>query len=171
MQQCRNEINMMGLLNQFIYVEKEHITKRVFLWDRGRNNVLTGTLKLKIPWNLQTCKELTPILHLVINTLQRKRLRTNFKPNGSTIFKVYQNFGHIFSLNPVEIHVTLDLPEHSMSPLTIYFLWTDPGRYRGEAVEDRICMIFNLNKIESEKYFLLHCPFFNKQRSHSFHKI
>lgn len=78
--------------------------------------------KLKIPWNLQTCKELTPILHLVlINTLQRKRLRTNFKPNGSTIFKVYQNFGHIFSLNPVEIYVTLDLPEHSMSPLTIYF--------------------------------------------------
>lgn len=121
MQQCRKEINMMGLLNQFIYVEKEHITKRVFLWDRGRNNVLTGTLKLKIPWNLQTCKELTPILHLVINTLQRKRLRTNFEPNGSTIFKVYQNFGHIFSLNPVEIYVTLDLPEHSMSPLTIYF--------------------------------------------------
>lgn len=69
----------------------------------------------------QTCKELTPILHLVINTLQRKRLRTNFKPNGSTFFKVYQNFGHIFSLNPVEIYVTLDLPEHSMSPLTIYF--------------------------------------------------
>lgn len=79
MQQCRNEINMMGLLNQFIYVEKEHITKRVFLWDRGRNNVLTGTLKLKIPWNLQTCKELTPILHLVINTLQRKRQRTNLE--------------------------------------------------------------------------------------------
>lgn len=105
----------------FIYVEKEHITERVFLWDRGRNNVLTGTLKLKIPWNLQTCKELTPILHLVINTLQRKRIRNNFKPNGSTIFKVYQNFGHIFSLNPVEIYVTLDLPEHSMSPLTIYF--------------------------------------------------
>lgn len=161
MQQCRNEINMMGLLNQFIYVEKEHITKRVFLWDRGRNNVLTGTLKLKIPWNLQTCKELTPILHLVINTLQRKRLRTNFEPNGSTIFKVYQNFGHIFSF-PRTQHVTTD---------NILPLWTDPGRYRGEAVEDRICMIFDLNKIESEKYFLLHCPFFNKQRSHSFHKI
>lgn len=112
----------------------------MFLWDRGRNNVLTGTLKLKIPWNLQTCKVVTPILHLVINTLQRKRLRTYFKPNGSTIFKVYQNFGHIFSLNPVEIYVTLDLPEHSMSPLTIYFPYgqtqvaTEEKRSRAEFV-------------------------------------
>lgn len=47
----------------------------------------------------------------------------------------------------------------------------ETGRYKGEPVEDRRCNLCDLNEIETEKLFLLHCAFFNKQKSHLFHTI
>lgn len=34
--------------------------------------------------------------------------------------------------------------------------------YRGEATEDRICNLCDLNEIEKEKHISLQCLFFNK---------
>jgi hypothetical protein len=40
----------------------------------------------------------------------------------------------------------------------------ETGRYNGEPVGDRICTMFNLDEIESEKHVLLFCPSYKEQR-------
>ena len=47
----------------------------------------------------------------------------------------------------------------------------ETGRYKGEPVEDRICSVCDLNVVETEKHFLLQCPYYNDQRNSLFVKI
>lgn len=44
---CRHKMNMLRLWNRLIYMENEHITKRVFLWDRGQNNTSNWSSQVK----------------------------------------------------------------------------------------------------------------------------
>lgn len=73
------------------------------------------------------------------------------------------------------LNFTLDLPKPIKSKSAMFSgvlpLRVETGRYRGEAVEDRICNLCDLNETKTKKHFLLHCPFFDKQRSHLFHKL
>lgn len=164
--------------------------KLCFFWTVCKTIVLTGTLKLKIPQNLQTWKVLTQILHLVIYpihytcTCRGKVLHvcTNFLTELLQNIQVcmYQNFRHIHCLysffNPVTYTYSKNTSRQiSQNPSdqnrqcldVVYFpsLRVETSCHRGKAVEDRIRNLceFRSNEIETERQFLSHCLFSNKQ--------
>lgn len=176
-----------------MYVYKMNASPKLcFFWTVCKTIVLTGTLKLKIPQNLQTWKVLTQILHLVIYpihytcTCRGKVLHvcTNFLTELLQNIQVcmYQNFRHIHCLysffNPaIQIHTRKIRHARSLKTLQIKTgsvqMWctslaslrVETSCHRGEAVKDRIRNLceFRSNEIETEKQFLSHCLFSNKQ--------
>lgn len=93
---CHHKMNVLRLWNLLYNMWKMNASPKLcFFWTVCKTIVLTGTLKLKIPQNLQTWKVLTQILHLVIYPIHYTcscrgnviHVRTNFKPNCSKIFR------------------------------------------------------------------------------------
>lgn len=175
-----------------MYVYKMNASPKLcFFWTVCKTIVLTGTLKLKIPQNLQTWTVLTQIVHLVIYPIHYTctcrgnviHVRTNFKPNCSKIFRcactktsdtyiVYILFLIQLYKYILEKYVTLDLSKPFRSKSTVQMWCTslaslrvETSCHRGEAVKDRIRNLceFRSNEIETEKQFLSHCLFSNKQ--------
>jgi hypothetical protein len=76
----------------------------------------------------------------------------------------------------VEKYVELNIPKNVRSAMAMFRcgvlpLRIETGRYKSEPIEDRICVFCNLNEIETEKHFLLHCPLYNQLREDFFRKI
>lgn len=91
---CHHKMNVLRLWNPLLVYNKWKMNasaKLCFFWTVCKTIVLTGTLKLKIPQNLQTWKVLTQILHLVVYTIPvEEKLYMYvliFKPNCSKIFR------------------------------------------------------------------------------------
>lgn len=160
-------------------MENERITKRVFLWDREQNNTSNWSSQVKnIMQSLNiesTYFNSTPCnLHYA-----EEMLRTNFETewhNDIQSIPKLRTYILFKSSYTVEKYVTLDLPKPIRSKLAMLRCGVLPlriktGRYRREPMEDRICNLCDLNEIETEKDFLLLCPFFNYQRSQLFYKI
>lgn len=165
--------------------------KLCFFWTVCKTIVLTGTLKLKIPQNLQTWKVLTQILHLVIYPIHYTctcrgnviHVRTNFKPNCSKIFRCActktSDTYIVYILFLIQLHIHTRKIRHARSLKThqikidsvkmwctsLASLRVETSCHRGEAVKDRIRNLceFRSNEIETEKKFLSHCLFSNKQ--------
>lgn len=93
---CHHKMNVLRLWNPLYNMWKMNASPKLcFFWTVCKTIVLTGTLKLKIPQNLQTWTVLTQIVHLVIYPIHYTctcrgnviHVRTNFKPNCSKIFR------------------------------------------------------------------------------------
>lgn len=91
---CHHKMNVLRLQNPLYNMSLWKMNaspKLCFFWTVCKTIVLTGTLKLKIPQNLQTWKVLTQILHLVVYTIPvEEKLYMYvliFKPNCSKIFR------------------------------------------------------------------------------------
>lgn len=176
---CRHKMNMLRLWNRLIYMENERITKLVFLWDRQQNISSNWSSQVKNTMeslNIEnTYTNFTPCnLHNAEEKL-RTNLETEWHNDIQSVPKL-RTYILFKSSYTVEKYLTLDLPKPIRSKLAMFRcgvlpLRIETGRYRGEPVEDRICNLCDLNEIETEKHFLLHCPFFNNQRSHLFYKI
>lgn len=175
-----------------MYVYKMNASPKLcFFWTVCKTIVLTGTLKLKIPQNLQTWKVLTQILHLVIYPIHYTctcrgnviHVRTNFKPNCSKIFRCActktSDTYIVYILFLIQLHIHTRKIRHARSLQTLQIktgsvqMWctslaslrVETSCHRGEAVKDRIRNLceFRSNEIETEKQFLSHCLFSNKQ--------
>ena len=75
-----------------------------------------------------------------------------------------------------EKYVSMDIPKHkrsamAMSRCGVRPLRIETGRYKGESLEDRICIFCDNNEIETEKHFLLHCPSYKYKRNELFGKL
>lgn len=89
---CHHKMNVLRLWNPLYNMWKMNASPKLcFFWTVCKTIVLTGTLKLKIPQNLQTWKVLTQILHLVVYTIPVEKKLYMYvlilKPNCSTIFR------------------------------------------------------------------------------------
>ena len=52
----------------------------------------------------------------------------------------------------------------TMFSIGVFPLRGESNRYNGEPVEERICFMCDLNKVETEKQFLLQCSYYNEQK-------
>ena len=47
----------------------------------------------------------------------------------------------------------------------------ETGRYKGEKVEERICLLCNENKVEDEIHFIFKCPLYKNESGELYGKI
>lgn len=133
---CHHKMNVLRLWNPLYNMWKMNASPKLcFFWTVCKTIVLIGTLKLKIPLNLQTWKVLTQILHLVVYTIPvEEKLYMYvliFKPNCSKIFRcactktsdtyiVYILFLIQLYKYILEKYVTLDLSKPFRSKSTVF---------------------------------------------------
>ena len=84
--------------------------------------------------------------------------------NNKPKLRLYTTFKNI---RKAEDYVTSGFPRYNRSLMAQLRSGTLPlaievGRYRGLAVEDRICTVCNLNITESELHFILECPAYTR---------
>lgn len=87
--------------------------------------------------------------------------------------RTYRSFKSDFNL---EKYVTMDIPKPHRSILAQFRCGVLPirietGRFRGEEVNDRLCIICSVEAIEDEFHFLLHCTSYSKLRTEFFTSI
>ena len=66
------------------------------------------------------------------------------------------------------VKINLTRPQRSILAqirLGILPLYIETGRYTGVKVENRICSLCNLNKVENELHFLMSCTYYKNERS------
>lgn len=160
---CHHKMNVLRLQNPLYNMSLWKMNaspKLCFFWTVCKTIVLTGTLKLKIPQNLQTWKVLTQILHLVVYTIPvEEKLYMYvliFKPNCSTIFRCActktSDTYIVYILFLIQLHIHTRKIRHARSLKThqikidsvkmwctsLASLRVETSCHRGKAVKDRI---------------------------------
>jgi hypothetical protein len=87
--------------------------------------------------------------------------------------RLYKNIKRNFR---TENYLCMNIPKFQRSLLAqlrcgILPIRIETGRYRGEAVDDRICTMCSLDCIEDEYHFLLHCTDYFNLKSEFFTSI
>jgi hypothetical protein len=76
-----------------------------------------------------------------------------------------------------EVYVKLDIPNPLRSTMAMFRcgvlpLQIETGRYKGDPIKDKICIMYNLNETESEKnHFQLFCTLYREQRKFYISKL
>lgn len=175
-------------------MENERFTKIMFLLDRVQNNSSNWNSQVKNTLesldmestytNFTSCS-----LHYTCRGKVMYMYVLIFKPNCSTIFRCActktSDTYIVYILFLIQLHIHTRKIRHARSLKThqikidsldvVYFpsLRVETSCHRGEAVKDRIRNLceFRSNEIETEKQFLSHCLFSNKQWCRLIHKI
>ena len=170
---------MLRLWNRLASMENDRLTKRIFLWERAQNNQSNWTSQIK---NLMEEINMGNVFRnsAICNIQQaeekiRFNLETTWKNDLQHVPKL-RTYSLLKSNYIVEKYITLDIPKPIRSTMAMFRcgvlpLRLETGRYKGEPVEDRICSMCVLNVVETEKHFLLQCPYYNDQRNSLFVKI
>lgn len=178
-------------IDYIMYVENERFTKIMFLLDRVQNNSSNQNSQVKntlesldmestytnfTPSNLPyTCTCRGKVIHVCTNflteLLQNIRIRCACTKTSDTYI--------VYILFLIQLHIHTRKIRHARSLKTLQIkiesvqIWctslaslrVETSCHRGEAVKDRIRNLweFRSNEIETEKQFLSHCLFSNKQ--------
>lgn len=111
--------------------------------------------------------------------LRTRGFRHSKDKNGCEIINFRPWKGRYSALNiyfNIEKYVTMDIPKPHRSIFAQFRCGVLPirietGRFRGEEVNDRLCIICSVEAIEDEFHFLLHCTSYSKLRTEFFTSI
>jgi len=159
----RRWLSMLRFWNRLISMDDNRIAKHIFLWDYNicNNNWsyelknIFNELHLDHFENLSLCN-IEMAKASIWEKMQQDWLNdVNAKPKLRT-YKLYK------TELAVENYVSMNLNRQERSVVAqfrsgILPLRVETGRFRGEAVEERLCTFCKQNVVEDEMHFLFHC--------------
>ena len=103
----------------------------------------------------------------------QNELHDDNRKKGSNKLRTYRTFKSIFCREPYLLKIkNLSLKKNlTKFRISAHPLEIEKGRYQNKPVDQRICSQCNLDQIEDEKHFLLHCTKFDAQRNLLFSEI
>ena len=168
----RHQLNFIRLWNRLLTMSDDRLTKKIFLWDLEQPNDKNWSHKIKsLLESLDMAVFFRNRIVCNLNTVEEK-LRQDFvngwkeRLQNVPKLRTYQTVKNNFQ---TEKYVTLDIPKYYRSILAQFRCGVLPirietGRFKGEALCDRLCTLCSSNSIEDECHFLLHCTAYSKYR-------
>ena len=173
----RRKLCLLRFWNKLVTLPDDRITKHVFNEEYRMNGKWCSAVKAlfvefdcldiyenKLECDLLWCKD-----KLMETYCTQWKESVTRKPKLRTYCKIKKEFG-------TEEYVRLNLTRQQRSLLAqlrlgILPLALETGRFTNVKVENRICTLCNVNKVETEVHFLLSCKHYQQQRSDLFNSI
>ncbi len=168
----RCDLECVRLYNRFVTMDAGRLNRTIFMFDKEKNqdnwntkfsNMLDG-LGLKAYWDQCTVIPLESIKEKI-----KSKFETDWKHNCSTKPKLRT---YITFTDKVQVasHINCNLPKYERSLISqlrlgILPLRIETGRYANLKECDRICLLCQQNRVESEAHFLFECDLYESERN------
>jgi hypothetical protein len=160
------------------FVHKSYL-ECVSLAQNGVKCWLTGVNSLLTHCNIQSDEPrcaVDTLQHMYCQQWHSVISRTTADPtNGQNKLRTYMTFKSIFKFEDYLCLISNRTDRSSLTKLRIsaHRLLIGSGRYVRPRIDvsDRICPCCNMNTVEDEIHFLLHCPLYSAQRNSLFEQI
>lgn len=154
---------MLRLWNHLVTMSDDRLTKLVFMWELEKSNNLNWSHHVKLllqSIDMSTCFLNREVCNLNLAEIKLQQKFVNDWHNelqSVSKLRTYRSFKRDFNL---EKYVTMDIPKPHRSVLAQFRCGVSPirietGRFRGEEVNDRLCIICSVEAIEDEFHFFI----------------
>lgn len=154
---------MLRLWNHLVTMSDDRLTKLVFMWELEKSNNLNWSHHVKLllqSIDMSTCFLNREVCNLNLAEIKLQQKFVNDWHNelqSVSKLRTYRSFKRDFNL---EKYVTMDIPKPHRSVLAQFRCGVSPigietGRFRGEEVNDRLCIICSVEAIEDELHFFI----------------
>ena len=167
----RRHLNMIKLWNRLLSLDDSRLTKKVFCWDQSlcHQNWSEDILKLFQTIDLEHifhCKMLCDIESAVQELHKNLKISWTNKLPTKPKLRTYITFKDSYR---TEEYVKYNISRKQRSLFAqfrvgILPLHIETGRFRGTALEERLCLICKNGDIENEQHFLIKCQLYEEHR-------
>ena len=168
--ESRRKINMIRYWNRMVQMDNNRLTKKVFLYEVLKKGKWAKYLE-KIFDELGETNAFVDQSVLVVNDCGNV-IAEHHERNWAKLVQQKPKLRLHASVKPsyqVEQYVLFNLEKHQRSVLAqlrcgILPLEVELGRFKNVKLEERLCKLCQLNKVEDELHFLFHCPAYEHER-------
>ena len=170
-------VTRIRLWNRLLKMNENRLTRKIFEWDYGlcKNNWSSEMKKMfeNLQSNIFRQKEVFDdtnvgeALHAIMNESWKQDVIKKPKLRTFLLYKEdISREDYVIRINSRSERSLFSQFRHGILPLKI-----ETGRFKGLAIDARLCELCNLNCIEDEIHFLCTCPVYTEVRSILFDKI
>ncbi len=171
----RRQSKMVKYWNRLVHMSEERLTKKVFLydyaicnnnWSSEMKSIFNATGMNNVFNDMSECDLQLYQVHNLKNLETRWKFGLPLKPKLRS-YILYKD------MYKTEEYVKYCMSRRKRSLMAQFRMGVLPlaietGRFRGIALEDRICTLCSLNVIENEKHFLCECKMYSSLRNQVF---
>lgn len=160
----RHQLDVIRLFLRLSHMSPVRLTKRVFLWDLDQHHSWSNDVSRLIRtagYNgdiRDTPRGMVDLVRDHLETMYKHQWLTDI--NTMPKLRTYKTLKSTFG---VEGYVSRTMDRHTRSALArirmgVFPIRIETGRWRGLALQDRICTNCDLAEVETEEHFLCGCP-------------